>query len=38
MTGELGSAKLGKDLFDNNHKLVNRRTKMSENLYVGGKA
>jgi hypothetical protein len=37
MTGGLGFSKLGKDLFDNNHKQLNRRTKMGENPYAGGK-
>ncbi len=37
MTGGLGFSKLGKDLFDNNHSLLNRRTKMGENPYAGGK-
>ncbi len=38
MTGGLGFSKLGKDLFDNNHEQLNRRTKMGENPYVGAKS
>jgi hypothetical protein len=37
MTGGIGFSRLGKALFNENRKLLNRRTKIGENPYAGGK-